>query len=323
MVTFQSVRPSVYRKSVILCSDAAFLPYATFLIHQILEWHPARDFDICLCSDVPLSLPESLGALPVRLCHLDIPDAIRDAPQSDRINLSSYLRLFVPTAFASDYDRLVYLDADILLRGGDLSRLLDASLIGHSPVAAVRTSHQRTHLGKQMPEFKALGLGPAPYFNAGVLLVDVPCWEAGNVLTRALDVIAAHPGALAMHDQSVLNIVLRDNWSELSVVWNWQYAGRFSYLLESFDPFLLHFAGKYKPWNTFGGQFPSKYAETYRAFFARHFPDMAAAMPPAASVLKAARFHRKSLLKHWLDFNRLARYLGRFDDPYQVIDPRS
>lgn len=268
-------------------------------------------------------MPDTLDHLAVRLCQIAIPDAIRNAPQSDRINMSSYLRLFIPSAFVADYDRILYLDADIMLRGGDLSKLLDVALIGDHPIAAVRTSHQRTGLHKQMPEFKALGLKPAPYFNAGVMVIDVKKWENADSLSRALDVIAAHPQALVMHDQSVLNILFRNNWSELPVVWNWQYAGRFSYLLESFDPFLLHFAGKLKPWNTFGGEFPPKYADAYRAFFARHFPDEAAKMPPAASVLKAARFHKKSLLKQWYDFNPLARYIGRFDDPYTVIDPRS
>ena len=322
MITYSSARPATYRKAVVLCCDAGFLPQAAFLLAQIAAQNPDADFDLCLCSEDGLTLPDTLQHLPVRQCQLMIPDAVKDAPQSYRVNLSSYLRLFLPTAFAAEYDRLLYLDADILLRGGDLSRLLDIPLLADHPAAAARTAHQRTQPRKQMREFKALGLPPAPYFNAGVLMIDVPRWEAAHMLDRALELIATKPEVLVMHDQSVLNILLRDKWSELSVVWNWQYAGRFSHLAEAFAPYLLHFAGRYKPWNTFDGQFPPQYPDAYRAFFADHFPDLAAEMPPAPSILKSAGFHRKALLKQWFDFNRLAAYIGRFDDPYSVIDPR-
>lgn len=299
------------------------MKFAVFVVSQIYAQHPKPYFDVCICASEPLELPESLQHLPVRLCQLPLPEAVENAPQSHRLSLACYLRLFVPTAFATDYDRILYLDSDIYLRGGDLSKLLDIKLIETHPVAAVRTSHQRDKQLKQMPEFKILGQEPAPYFNSGVLLIDVPQWLRCDVLARSLDVIRTRPDALNMHDQSVLNIVLRDNWSELSVSWNWMYSGRFSYLLESCDPFVLHFAGRIKPWNRLNGEFPPKYPEAYRAFFAEHYPKAASEMPPSASIFEAQKFHKKSLLKQWWDFNGLARYISRFRNPYEVLDPRS
>lgn len=308
---------------MVLCCDQGFVAFAALVVAQILDRHPEPDFDICVCSYELLGFPESLQHLQVRYCHIALPEVLNKVPQSDRINLSSYLRLFIPTVLADDYDRILYLDSDILLRGGDLSRLLDVQIGEGHPIAAVRTSHQRQKMLKQMPEFKALGLEPAPYFNAGVLLIDVACWEESKVLSRSLELMADRPQVLKLHDQSVLNIVLRDNWSELSVAWNWLYSGRFSYLIESCDPFILHFAGRNKPWKQLNGEFPPKYPETYREFFSQHYPERAKEMPPAASVFAAPKFHRKSLLKQWWDFNGLARYISRFDDPYVAIDPRS
>lgn len=323
MVAYQATRPACYRKAVVLCCDQAFLRFAAFVAHQIFQQHNDPDFDVCICSYDRLELPASLAYLPVRLCQIALPDALENVPQSDRINLSSYLRLFVPSAFEMEYDNILYLDSDILLRNGDLSKLLDIALIGTHPIAAVRTSHQRDRQLKQMPEFKALGLPPAPYFNAGVLMIDVAQWQAQDILSKSLHLMATRPDVLNLHDQSVLNIVLRDNWSELSVVWNWLYSGRFSYLLESYDPFILHFAGRVKPWNRLSGEFPPKYPDTYRAFFAVHYPEEAEKMPKAEHIYAVPKFHRKSLLKQWWDFNGLAKYIRRFDDPYVVIDPRS
>lgn len=321
MIRYQSSQPAKYRKAVFLCCDGNFAKFAAFLIAQIVGRHPRADFDICLCSQDDITLPASLGHLPVRLCRISIPDTIAQAPGSDRINMASYLRLLLPTAFASDYDRILYLDADIFLLGGDLSRLLDVTLPADHPIAAVRTSHQRTKMTRQMPEFKHLGLPPAPYFNAGVLLIDVPRWENADTLACALKVIADHPDALGLHDQSVLNLVFRGRWSELSFVWNWMYSGRFSFMIEACDPFLIHFAGRVKPWNTLTGEFPPKYPNAYRDFFLQHYPEDAAGMGKPSSIFKAPKFHKKALLKQWYDFDRFAPYMMRFDDPYCVVEP--
>jgi len=185
-----------------------------------------------------------------------------------------------------------------------MSRLLDLPLLADHPIAAVRTSHQRNKMLRQMPEFKQLGLPPAPYFNAGVLLIDVLRWEAEKTLDHALQVIADHPEALKLHDQSVLNIVFRGRWSELSVAWNWMYSGRFSFMIEGCDPFLIHFAGRIKPWNTPGGQFPPHYVTPYRDFFLKHYPQEGQKIPAPKSIFAAPKFHRKALLKQWYDFNR-------------------
>lgn len=321
LVNYTASRPAKFRKAVFLCCDHNFSKFAAFLFQQIAEKHPSADFDICLCSEDAIALPASLGHLPVRLCQIKMPDTIQQAPGSDRINAAAYLRLFLPTAFASEYDRILYLDADIWLTGGDLSRLLDVDLLENHPIAAVRTSHQRNKMRRHMPEFKRLRLPPAPYFNSGVLLIDVPRWEEAETLSRALAVISDHPEALDMHDQSVLNIVFRGRWSELSVAWNWMYSGRFSYMIEACDPFLIHFAGRIKPWNTLTGEFPPKYPNGYRDFFLRHYPVDATQMPEPKSIFAAPKFHRKALLKQWFDFNRFAPYVMRFDDPYRVIYP--
>lgn len=272
MILYTSDTPARHRKAVVLCCDANFVKFAAFVISQITSQHPERDFDICLCSTEAISLPSTLDVTNLRTCQITVPDLLADAPQSDRINLSSYLRIFVPNAFSDDYNRILYLDSDIMLCGGDLSRLMDAILFEGHPIAAVRTSHQRGDMSKLMPEFKSLGIPTAPYFNAGILVIDVVRWLEMDVLSESLKVLASHPEALVMHDQSVLNIVLRDKWSELSMVWNWMYSGRFSYLIESFSPFVLHFAGVKKPWNTFSGEFPPKYPNAFRDFFLLHYP---------------------------------------------------
>ena len=59
--------------AVVLCCDRTFLPFAAHLANQIAR--QGGGFDICICSDETLALPESLAHLPVRMVHLPPDDA--------------------------------------------------------------------------------------------------------------------------------------------------------------------------------------------------------------------------------------------------------
>ena len=322
-LAYTSDRTPQHRQAVILCCDKGFSNFAALVASQIHAMSPDADFDICICAEdaSALAFPPSLDALPVRHCHLQIDTGIDTIPQSQRISIASYLRLFLPSIFEAEYDRILYLDCDVLISGGDIAALLAAKLCDGHVIGAVRTSHQRRNPAKHMQEFRALNLPASPYFNAGVMLIDVKKWHEHEVLQKCLAHIAQDPQAMFMHDQSALNLALIGKWSELSYVWNWLYSGRFSYLAEGLDPHIIHFAGAHKPWSRLNGEYPPKYAEIYRKFFFEHFPEVAANIAKPAPIFGQEKFHRKALFKQWLEFPALVRYMRRFDDPYIAIDP--
>ena len=120
--------------------------------------------------------------------------------------------------------------------------------------------------------FRRLGLGPAPVFNSGVLLIDVAAFNAQDVLERCLAFGASHPPARIGLDQDLLNAVLHGGWAELSPVWNWQYTWA-SRLFEAMaDAHVVHFIGPKKPWTHERGELPLRFRRAYRRFFAAHFP---------------------------------------------------
>ena len=98
---------------------------------------------------------------------------------------AAYLRLALPAAFAGAYRRLLYLDADVFVQGGDFGALLGVD-IGPHALAAVRDNIQWRTPGRRPDAFRRLGLGPAPFFNSGVLLIDVAAFNAQDVLARCL-----------------------------------------------------------------------------------------------------------------------------------------
>ncbi|MFC7702589.1 glycosyltransferase family 8 protein [Plastorhodobacter daqingensis] len=306
-----------HRRAIALCADARFLPHAAFLANQIAGQNPWRDYDICICSAEALTLPAQLAAPGLRIIQIT-PGADYGALHDADLPRSTYLRLWVAEALAPDYDRILYLDADMFLEAGDPGLLLDLDLGPHA-VAAVRDMQQWSTPLKEVSEFKAMGWPAAPYFNAGLMLIDTTRFQADRVLARALEFRTAHPDAVHHHDQSLLNCVLRGNWAELSPVWNWQWVAKRPLFALWSGARLVHFVGHLKPWNDPRGVYPLRYAIAYAAFFARYFPDLPV-VPVAQETLQSrGKDFALVMVQHLAGRGRINRYLQRFRDERHVI----
>ncbi len=126
---------------------------------------------------------------------------------------ATYYRLAVPHAL--DVERFLYVDADTLC-DVDVSHLQSLEMgrfpIAWAPEAPLSQAVDREvaeQLGKHETEF---------YFNAGVMLVNVPEWQRQRVTERAREYIAAH--LPIFHDQSALNVVLHGNSLTLDAKFN-------------------------------------------------------------------------------------------------------
>jgi lipopolysaccharide biosynthesis glycosyltransferase len=88
-----------------------------------------------------------------------------------------------------EVERFLYLDADILC-DADVSELqtvdmgnAPAGWVPEAPMAGAADRNVAEQLGNSETEF---------YFNAGVMLVNVPEWRRQKVTERALEYIARH-----------------------------------------------------------------------------------------------------------------------------------
>lgn len=128
------------------------------------------------------------------------------------ISLSSYARLFVGEMLPSDVERVLYLDCDIIVNG-PLSELWNTDLSGKCLGAVQDTIPSKTKA--------AVGILPQqPYFNAGVLLIDLKQWKRKEIGKASLDFITRHEGRVSHHDQGVLNGVLVEQWERLPLNFN-------------------------------------------------------------------------------------------------------
>jgi hypothetical protein len=314
-----SQQPRRHRTAVAFCCDANYAPFACFAASQIAALAPRRSFDICLCHSED-DAPPIAGDLGIgfRSCRIETGGVLRSLALDQRRTTSTYLRLALPAAFEGQYDRVLYLDSDIFVQGGDFRALLDVDL-GERAVAAVRDNTQWRTPGRRPEEFRRLGLPAAPYFNAGVLLLDVAAYNRQAVLGRCLAFAAAHPGALLRNDQSLLNLVLQEDWAELAPCWNWQYT-RASMLYEATTgAHVIHFIGGKKPWNHTGGALPLRFRRAYRAFLDEHFPDVPAIGPDGTPPHRNLGYMRRMLVRHLLAAGRFADYLDRFESDLTVL----
>lgn len=311
--------PARHDKAIVFACDANYAPYAWFAADRIAALSPGRDFDICLAAmETPAPVP-GLERLGVRLCRIETGGIFANLCRDARRTEAAYLRYALPRAFAAEYRRLLYLDADVFPQAGNFSALLDVDLLGHA-LGAVRDNSQWRTPGRRPASFKRLGLGAAPYFNSGLLLFDTAAFEARGVLDRCLAFGAEHPPEKIGLDQELINAVLHGDWAELAPTWNWQYTWASRLLEAMVGANLLHFIGHRKPWRHEGGELPPRLRSAYASFLAAHFPELPP-LGPAMSPREDPVFLYKLLAKHLVSTWPMVRYLSRFPDDLAVRDP--
>lgn len=90
------------------------------------------------------------------------------------------------------------------------------------------------------------------------------------------------------------------------------------------DPCLIHFIGKAKPWlDRSAGIVPMRMRDAFGRVLDQHFPDAAQGTAPEQRHWPDAGHLRRALFRQWRAAGPMLRYLGRFPDPYTMLDPRA
>lgn len=156
----------------------------------------------------------------------------------DEWPMSSCARFAAAEILPPDATRCVYLDYDVLV-GTDIGALFDIDM-GGMLVGMVPnwTSDERV-----LAYIRSLGLDPARYCNAGVMLIDVAAWRRGGIGPKLIEHGKKMPPRCWFFDQDMLNSFFRDRTLILDDRWNLRDAGA--------DPGgnIIHFAGSGKPWS--------------------------------------------------------------------------
>lgn len=128
------------------------------------------------------------------------------------ISISTYARLFISDMLPDEIDRVIYLDCDMIICES-LAELWNVNL-DSSVLAAVQDA-----VGNGIKT--SVGLKPDhPYFNAGMLMINLAAWRKRHVGEECLDFLNKYNGSVTHHDQGVLNGVLFDKWKRVDLKFN-------------------------------------------------------------------------------------------------------
>jgi lipopolysaccharide biosynthesis glycosyltransferase len=177
---------------------------------------------------------------------------LRGAPVDGHVSICTYYRLIIAEMLPLSISKVIYLDVDALVMG-DIGELWDVEL-NKNVVSAVPQVGMTVSDPYGLAMYEELGLPPdAPYFNAGVLLLDLARWRKMDLGRQALQFVAKYSGKLHFWDQAVLNGILAGAWGALDLKWNvcvghlWQ--GNVAELVEQPGTVsVMHFASSIKPW---------------------------------------------------------------------------
>jgi lipopolysaccharide biosynthesis glycosyltransferase len=173
---------------------------------------------------------------------LDIAKRLRYNPRLTNI---VYARLIIDRLIDPAIKRILYLDCDMLVRA-PIERLYETDLDGY-PIAAVRdTQGVIITGGVDMAHNLEIFDAADPYFNAGMILIDVDKWREARIMDHVERLLADGTFAKLHYDQDLLNLIFRNNWLQLS--WRWNVIDA-RFVHEGLDGHIMHYTGYRKPWD--------------------------------------------------------------------------
>jgi lipopolysaccharide biosynthesis glycosyltransferase len=229
----------------------------------------------------------------------------------------TYARLLLPSICGNG--RILYLDSDLLIlkNPAPLCERENCSVgISAAVEAIIRTIAGDPPRGD--PGFPVDS--KAPYFNAGVLVLDLDWIRANGLFQRASALLASRGAVCMLHDQSALNFAANGGFDLLEPDWNRQTHR------EVFDPvdampvlrrrgMNVHFVTRAKPWLAWS-PFPAE--RMFRALLDAVDPewrgvDFASAQAKASRKIRFARwlgpfFSARAWIKNSESDRRTAEY---------------
>lgn len=186
--------------------------------------------------------------------------SVKIADNHPDLSIATYFRILLPSLLNQSIDKILYLDCDVIVLK-DLSALFTIELDEYG-VAGVKDPTPQTDCHRNI-----MGLSlEQNAFCAGVLMINLKYWREHDSQQQMLKFAKENSNKLVMEDQDVLNHEFRSHWFQLPYKYgktplsicpmdsSQKYLDYYEYL---YDPAIIHYAAKMKPW--LDVWFPEKY----------------------------------------------------------------
>jgi lipopolysaccharide biosynthesis glycosyltransferase len=289
------------RVVVATAADGAYaLPLAVMLRSLVEHAAPERRLEVFVLDDGLGPELRRRVEQPIRdrlaLHWIEAPlEPRRGLPLWGRMPAATYCKLLIPRCLPGRETRILWLDADLVVLTdlGELWRQgMGESTILAAPDPFVPSISSR--LG--VAAWAELGLHPeAPYFNAGVMLIDLTRWRRDEVSERAAEYLRRFRDRVFFHDQEALNVVLTSRWAALDDRFNHCVSAPRAARETGAPPAILHYSGSLKPWRQRSG---GRHHATYYAHL--DLTDWRGFRPPRSLRADALGLYQCSALRRLL-----------------------
>ena len=183
--------------------------------------------------DLGRLLPRGAGSLNLIIDGIG-DERLEQHQTSGHVTTPSLLKLLAIDKLSGAYDRIMFLDNDVLV----FQDLRIASLeFGTAPIAAVLDVDLSDTGWLRMSQPAALAeaiAGEAGYFNSGVMVFESRNWQGREFYDRYAHALDAHDAGCSYKidctsiDQCALNSTFRGNWLALPMSYNMQAGAKFA-----------------------------------------------------------------------------------------------
>lgn len=180
------------------------------------------------------------GRVCLRRLQLDR-SLLQGLPPGQHGSAAVYARLLLPDLLP-EVPTLVYVDADIMFFR-DIADFARTPLSGRA--AAVCQDEILRWIGNDCP-IPGSAHADQPYFNSGVMLIDLDYWRCHGVGRQAIEFLQRHGTACRFWDQTALNALLVGKVRLVDASWNrFALADPELFLATRFN---VHLVARNKPW---------------------------------------------------------------------------
>lgn len=237
----------MFRYAVVTCADMRMMPAAICALLSVFQKNSRADTKYILIGiDLQQSAHDDIrrfneaNGIDIEIVTYSEPPGL--AATSGRWPPATLARLFIDLLISASFERVLYVDADILA-AAPVGDLLTADLQGKALGAVDDYIMAFPEKARRREQKLGLMFGPR-YFNAGVLLFDWQKCLSEGLLARARALIERPNARFDANDQDVLNVAFQGTWLPLPFRWNVQ-TGMLPFVS---DPAVVHFTGRRKPW---------------------------------------------------------------------------
>ncbi len=225
---------------LVLSVSNGFEKYASVALHSFFKHHNIKEgvTIFIICETVTGSLEKLKWFEKKHSCsiYFKVVDVrlLSHSVVNGHVSIATYFRLLLAEMLPNE-SKVLYLDCDLLINGSLLelwNKNIDKYAIG-----AVQEKKFAMHEKLGFPLGK-------PYFNAGVLLINLNFWRSNDLTKQYLNFLKINSERISFWDQDVLNMVLQDHCLFIEEKWN--YVPTQDHIENGVA--IIHFAGAHKPW---------------------------------------------------------------------------